>query len=132
LSGAASAAARLHSASASFDVVALAKTINRRRQEYNRLHSERPAAITPAMSRILENDDEYIPYRTRKVARSRRYASVDPAISTLVEIASALDTTVGDLLGEPAYRITLTDRRRLREFVRYLTRLFDLDSRDLR
>ena len=115
-----------------FDVVALAKTINRRRQEYNRLHPDHPAAITPAMSRILENDDEYIPYRTRKAARSRRYASVDPSISTLVEIAAALGTTVGDLLGEPAYRITVADRRRLRDFVRYLTALFDLESRDLR
>ena|SRR6185369_3970337 len=115
-----------------FDIVALAKTINRRRQEYNRLHPDHPASITPAMSRILENDDEYIPYRTRKETRRRRYASVDPSISTLVEIAASLETTVGDLLGETAYRITIAERRRLRDFVRHLTQLFDLDSRDLR
>ncbi|MGH7486043.1 MAG: hypothetical protein ACREMY_10655 [bacterium] len=114
-----------------FDVVALAKTINRRREEYNRAHPDGPAPITPAMSRILENDDEYIPYRTRKAKRSRRYASVDPAISTLIEIAASLKTTVGDLLGEPAYRITIADRRRLRELVRYLITLFELDSREL-
>ena len=56
---------------------------------------------------------------------------VNPSIMTVVEIADALDTTVGDLLGEPAYQVTLADRRRIREFVRYLTVLFDLDSPEL-
>lgn len=109
-----------------FDIVTLAKRINRRRVEYNRLHPDTPVAISSAMSRILENDDEYIPYRERATVRKRRRAAMNPAISTLVEIAAALDTTVGDLLGEPAYRITLADRRRLREIVAYLTTLFDL------
>jgi len=51
---------------------------------------------------------------------------MNPAISTLVEIAAALDTTVGDLLAEPAYRITPADRKRLREIVAYLKMLFEL------
>jgi len=114
-----------------FDIVALAKAINRRRLEYNRRHPHQPVAITSAMSRILENDEEYVPYRSRAKRKRRREAAVNPAISTVVEIAAALDTTVGDLLGEPAHRVTIADRRRLREFVRYLITLFDLDSREL-
>ena len=111
---------------AQFDIVALAKAINRRRQEYNERHPNKPVPITPAMSRILENDDSYVPYRRRIARLRRRTAAVNPSIATVVEIASALETTVGNLLGEPAYRITLADRRRLREIVAYLTTLFDL------
>jgi len=114
-----------------FDIVALAKAINRRREEFNKRHPERPVAITPAMSRILENDEGYIPYRQRTARQKRRAAAANPSIMTVVEIAAALDTTVGDLLGEPAYRVTVADRRRIREFVRYLTVLFDLDSSEL-
>jgi len=114
-----------------FDIVALAKRINQRREEYNRLHRQNPVAITPAMSRILENDEEYIPYRSRTKGRKRRPPAMNPTISTLVEIAAALETTVGDLLREPAYRVTVADRRRIRDFVRYLTMLFDLDSAEL-
>jgi len=114
-----------------FDIGAFAKAVNRRREEYNRRHPERPVAITPAMSRILEHDDDYVPYRRRATRRKSRAASLNPALSTVVEIAAALETTVGDLLGETAYRITLADRRRLREIVSYLTTLFDLDSREL-
>lgn len=109
-----------------FDIVALAKTINRRRREFNERHPERPVAITPAMSRILENDDSYVPSRRRTARKRRRAAAVNPSIATVMEIAAALDTTVGDLLGEPAYRITRADRRRLREIVDYLNALFDL------
>jgi len=113
-----------------YDVRTLAKTINRRRQEYNRLHPDRPVPITSAMSRILENDETYVPYRPRAAAK-RYQPSTNPSLATLVEIADALGTTVGDLLGEPAYRITTADRRRRRELVRYLIDLFDLDARDL-
>ena len=109
-----------------FDIVALAKAINRRREEFNQRHPTRPVAITPAMSRILEHDSTYVPYRNRVTRRRRRGAAVNPSIATLIEIAAALDTTVGDLLGEPAYRITNADRRKLREIVAYLTALFDL------
>jgi hypothetical protein len=108
-----------------FDIRALAKAINRRREELERM--ERRVAITPAMSRILEADPDYVPYRRRKAARVRKYQSVNPAISTVVEIAASLDTTVGALLGERAYRITIEDRRRVLEFVRFLAKLFELD-----
>jgi len=111
-----------------FDVRALAKAINRRRVELQRAQPFRKLPITPAMCRILEADPDYIPYRPRKTGRRRRYQAVNPAISTLVEIAAALDTTVGALLGEHAYRITNADRERVRAFIAYLTALFQLDK----
>jgi len=110
-----------------FDIRALAKAINRRRMELQRARPQRVVAVTSVMSRILENDEEYEPYRHRKSVRARRYASKNPEIGSLVVIAAALDTTVGALLGERAYRITNADRERVREFVRYLARLFELD-----
>lgn len=105
----------------SFDVRALAKAINRRRQEYNRLHPERPVAVTPAMSRILENDDEYVPYRER-TARQRRPVT-DPRISTIVEIARRLGTTVGDLLGEAPLRLSPAERHRIKECLETISRI---------
>ena len=111
--------------SESFDIVALAKAINRRRLELRHLH--RDVTITPAMSRILENDPDYISYRKRKESRVVRRAKV-PAISTLISIAALLGTTVGDLLGERAYRITRADRERVRTFIRFLSQLFELEE----
>ncbi|HEX6640144.1 MAG TPA: hypothetical protein VF215_03485 [Thermoanaerobaculia bacterium] len=113
-----------------YDIRALARTINRRREEYNRRHPDRPLPITPALSRILENDDDYVPYRTR-AGNKRRPPIVNPGIATLVEIAAQLGTTVGDLLGERAYRVTTIERRKLREFMRWMTVLFDLDAPEL-
>ena len=84
----------------SFDVVALAKRINQRREEFNRLNSDRPVRLTSAMSRILENDPDYLPYRPR-AAGKRQQPVKNPSVRTLVQIAAALGTTVGDLLGEP-------------------------------
>ena len=112
-----------------FDIKAVARTINRRREEYNRRNPDRPISITPSLSRILENDDEYVPYRTRSRSKRRRPAS-NPGIATIVQIAAALGTTVGDLLGERPYRISVEDRRRIREFIRWLDMLLDLDSLD--
>lgn len=109
-----------------FDTVALAQAINRRREEFNRRHPDHPVIVSPTMSRILESDPEYKPRRTRKTMR-RRSAAVNPSVSAVVAIADALDTTVGDLLGERAFRITRADRERIREFVRYLSALFELD-----
>jgi len=108
-----------------FDIRSLAKAINRRREELEQ--TGRKVPITPAMSRILENDEDYIPYRPRKTAGRRKRAAENPAVSTVMEIAAALDTTVGALLGERAYRITNADRHRAGEFVRYLTALLELD-----
>jgi hypothetical protein len=112
-----------------FDIKAVARTINRRREEYNRRHPEKPVPITPSLSRILENDDDYVPYRNRSRSKQRRPA-MNPGIATLVEIADALGTTVGDLLGERPYRISSEDRRRIRDFVRWLSALLDLESLD--
>jgi hypothetical protein len=106
-----------------FDIKALAKAINRRRLEHDRLHPARPIRITPALSRILENDDEYIPYRRRSTSKHRR-AAKNPSIRTLVDIARALNTTVGDLLDEPTFPISPADRRRMLDFAAYLTSLF--------
>ena len=109
-----------------YDIKALAKAINRRRQEHNRLHPDRPIRITPAMSRILENDDDYTPYRERTRGKQQRPVA-NPTLRTMVSIARALNTTVGDLLGEPAYHISPTDRMRLLQFVRFLTALLRLE-----
>jgi hypothetical protein len=79
------------------------------------------------MSRILEHEEDYVPYRPRKVGR-RRFPALNPAISTMIEIAASLDTTVGALLGERAYRITRADRERVRAIIRYLSALFELDE----
>ena len=105
-----------------FDIKTVAKAINRRRQEHNRLHPERPVRITPAMSRILENDDDYMPYRERTRGKRQRPVT-NPTLKTMVSIARALETTVGDLLGEPPIHFPPADRQRVIEFVRYLTSL---------
>ena len=52
------------------------------------------------MSRILENDPDYLPYRERSAAKKQRPVR-NPSVRTLAQIAAALGTTVGDLLGEP-------------------------------
>ena len=111
-----------------FDIRALAKAINRRREEFNGRHPDRPVPITGVLARILEADPDYVPRRRRKAGR-RRYQAVNPSIGSVVEIAAALGTTVGALLGERAYRITNVDRERVREFVRFLSALFELDDR---
>lgn len=114
--------------SASFDIRALAKAINRRRNDLLSRRPWRKVPVTPAMSRILENDEDYIPFRRRKAVRVRR-GQLNPAIGTVVEIAAALDTTVGDLLSEHAYRITNADREHVRAIILYLAKLFELDIR---
>lgn len=87
-------------APAQFDVVALARRINLRLQEIRDLYPDRTIRITPVMSRILENDPDYIPYRARAAGKKRRPAT-NPGVAALVAIAATLETTVGDLLGEP-------------------------------
>ena len=100
------------------DMVALAKRINQLRIEYNDSHEQR-IRIKPAMSRILENDPDYVPYRCRKGSRCKRAAQA-PSIVTLIEIADILNTTVGDLLGEtaPSPFGTRSERDRVRAFLR--------------
>ena len=57
----------------------------------------------------------------------------NPGVFTLQRIADSLETTVGDLLGEPGYEaprdlLTAEERRTLRDAVAILRRLFDLDD----
>ena len=78
------------------------------------------------MSRILENDDDYTPYRERMHGKRQRPVT-NPTLKTIVKIANALDTTVGDLLGEPGYHISPADRTRILQFVRYLATLLRLE-----
>ncbi|MEK6371237.1 MAG: hypothetical protein AABO58_00940 [Acidobacteriota bacterium] len=113
-----------------FDISALARAINARRIACARERGE-TVPITSAMSRILENDREYVPYRSR-IARKRGGPARNPRIATLVEIAAALDTTVGALLGETPYRMGVWERRELRRIVLTLTRLFELDAPEVR
>jgi hypothetical protein len=94
-----------------FDVVALAKRINQRREEWNQLHPEQPVRITGVMSRILENDPDYLPYRRRDPAKKQRPV-LNPSVRTLMAIADVLGTTVGDLLGEP-WPVSPHERRML-------------------
>jgi len=113
-----------------FDVVALARAIRLRREA--RIREGWPVPITPAMSRILERDLEYVPYRQRKEDRARKYAACNPAIGTVMEIADLLDTTVGALLGERAYRIGTMERRTIRSVLLYLVEVLDLDAPEVR
>jgi len=108
-------------ASARFDIVALARRINLRRDEFNRLFPHRPVRITPALSRILENDPDYIPSRRRNPVKKRRPA-LNPSIRSLVNIAAALGTTVGDLLSEPIL-ISPADEHMLRELLKVFEKL---------
>ena len=82
------------------------------------------------MSRILENDEDYTPYRARARGKLQRPVT-NPTLKTLVSIARELDTTVGDLLGEPAYQISPADRTRVLQFVRYLAALLRLEPSEI-
>jgi|ERR1041385_1364014 hypothetical protein len=111
----------------SFDIVALAKRIMQRRDEFNRLHPGRRVAISSALSRILQNDPEYAPYRARKAGKKQRPAA-DLRVSTLVRIATDLETTVGDLLGEP-WLLSPADRRRLEGAIRSVLDMIETSRR---
>jgi hypothetical protein len=102
-----------------FDIRALAKRIHARRRDFEReFHVRVP--VTPGMSRLLEHDDEYLPYRPRIYRPQRRKLVYNPSIAGLIEIAESLHTTVGELLGERGFQFTNEDRRALRSAVRTL------------
>jgi len=103
-----------------FDVVALAKRINALRSEYNAAHEDR-IPITSAMSRLIENDPDYVPYRGKRRPTRRHRPVTNPRIRTLVSIAAALHTTVGDLLGEPPRSaFTPTELEKVKTILRFL------------
>ena len=104
-----------------FDVVALAKRLGQRLKELDERGGKR-VPITPAMSRILANDPDHVPYRPRLAKRYQ--VTRNPTVATLMTIAAALETTVGDLLGEPAPSpLSPTDRARTRALLRHLQKL---------
>jgi hypothetical protein len=117
------------------DIRALAKRIHRRWLEYRRRYPGMSVPISDTLSRILEHEPDYRPLRPRSPSRQRPVLQ-NPGIFTLQQVADALGTTVGDLLGEPGYAsirdvVSRADRRKLREAVALLRNLFDLDDETL-
>src|SRR3954463_6749478 len=101
-------------------IIALAKAINQRRLELGEKHTNEVFKRDGAVSRILENDPDYQPHRPRKIDKTRSPV-VNPGIFTVQEIADRLHTTVGSLLGETGFEITIDDRRRMRDFITFLS-----------
>ncbi|MGN6186298.1 MAG: S24 family peptidase [Thermoanaerobaculia bacterium] len=110
------------------EIVALAKAIHRRMREWESVNAA-AFKIDNALSRILENDPDYEPYRPRAVDKQRGPA-IDPSVFTVRKIAERLDTTVSDLLGETTLDITVSDRRRIRDWLEFLRQRLLLDSLD--
>jgi hypothetical protein len=117
------------------DIRGLAERVHRRWVEYRRRNAGMSVPITDTLSRILEHAAEYRPLRSR-AERKQRSGLRNPGIFKVKEIADALQTTVGDLLGEPGYVelrdfLSRDDRRKLRDVVALLRDLFDLDDESL-
>lgn len=118
------------------DIRSLAERVHQRLVAYRRQHRGYSPPVSDTISRILEHTPDYIPPRQR-IAEKKRPPLKNPGIFTVQEdVAEALGTTVGDLLGEPGYAaprdlISVGDRRKLREVVRLLRDLFDLDDESL-
>jgi len=108
------------------EVIALAKAIHRRMRDWEEAHGQ-PFKKENNLSRLLENDPGYEPYRKRDPDKQRGPA-VAPGIFTIKRIAEQLDTTVGDLLGEREFDVTIGDRRRIRELLEFLRQRLALDS----
>jgi hypothetical protein len=109
------------------DIIALAKAINQRRLEFKERYANEMFKRDGAVSRILENDPEYKPHRPRRNNRKRRPV-VNPGVFTVKDIAERLHTTVGTLLGEKGFEITIDDRRRMRDFITFLSQRFALND----
>lgn len=110
------------------EMVALAKAIHRRMREWERVHAA-AFKIDNTMSRILENDPDYEPYRPR-AAQKRRGPAIEPSVFTIKRLAERLETTVSDLLGETTLDITISDRRRIRDWIEFLRQRLLLDALD--
>jgi hypothetical protein len=116
-----------HGARVSGDIVALAKAVNQRRLEFKGRFDGEIFKRDDSVSRILENDPDYVPHRPRRPDKKREPIR-NPGIFTIQDIATKLHTTVGSLLGEAGFDITLDDRRTIRDLVLYLTRRFQLND----
>ncbi len=110
------------------EMVALAKAIHRRMREWESVNSA-AFKIDNTLSRILENDPHYEPYRPR-AANKQRGPAMEPSVFTVKRIAERLDTTVSDLLGEATLDITVSGRRRIRDWIEFLRQRLLLDSLD--
>jgi|GEM_PF-1895553 len=113
----------------------LAERVHRRWLEFRRRHPGRSVPINDTLSRILEHDPAYRPMRGR-AAKKQRPPLQNPGIFTIKEIATSLQTTVGDLLGEPGYAsirdvVPRAQRRKVRDVVELLRELLDLDDEAL-
>jgi SOS-response transcriptional repressor LexA len=118
------------------DIQALAKRVFDRLAAYRRRHPGQSVPVSDTLSRILEHTPLYLPPRQR-VADKQRPLLQNPGIFTVQkDVAEPLETTVGDLLGEPGYEaardlVSTADRRKLRQVVQLLRELFDLDDESL-
>src|SRR5436305_4905984 len=104
------------------DIRALARRVFERLSEYPRRHQGGSIPINDTLSRILEHEPAYIPPRARAEAKQRAPLE-NPGIFTLQkQVADELETTIGDLLGEPAYTsakdlLSTAERRKLRQAI---------------
>lgn len=95
-------------------------------RDWEEVHGQ-PFKKDTNLSRLLENDPDYEPYRPRNPLK-KRSAAKEPALFTIKRVAEQLDTTVGDLLGEREFDVTIGDRRRIRDLLEFLRQRLALDS----
>lgn len=111
-------------------IITLARAINQRRLEFKERYKNEAFKRDGAVSRILENDPDYKPHRPRKNNKKRSPVG-NPGVFTIQDIAERLHTTVGSLLGEKGFEVTIDDRRRMREFIGFLSKRFALDDPEI-
>lgn len=117
------------------DISTLAKRVHERWLAYRRRHAGMSIPVNDTLSRLFEHVPEYTPHRERSPERQDRSAK-SPGVFKLQQVADALETTVGDLLGEPGYQsprelLSVAQRRTLRDATLILRELFDLDDESL-
>jgi hypothetical protein len=117
------------------DIAALAKRVHERWLAYRRRHPGMSVPVDDTLSRLFEHVPEYRPIRERSAERKDRAAKI-PGVFKLQQVADMLETTVGDLLGEPGYvsprdLVSTAQRRTLRQAMQTLRDLFDLDDESL-
>ena len=110
------------------EMEALARRVHLRWREFSDRHPGRRVPVSDTLSRILEHDPEYPPMRLRSPTK-RRPPLRNPGVFTLKDLAAELETTVGDLLGEPEYVrptgdvLSPSTLRGLQQLVEFLTHL---------
>jgi SOS-response transcriptional repressor LexA len=109
------------------EIVALAKAMRAEIDSYNRANPTRPFSITDAVSRIIENDPDYVPRRGR-AAGKKRQPTTNPGIFTVSGIAQTLGTTTGTLLREKGFEVTQSDLRTFRWVFDFLRMRFAFEA----